>query len=199
MTQIFGDDGAVIPVTVIQAGPCRIMQKKEKAKEGYDSVQIGFETIREKKATKAQVGHCKKSGSGPVRHLREIPVKDMAAFNVGEELTVDLFKVGDFVNVIGRTKGKGFAGNIKRHGFRGGAATHGSMFHRAPGSIGASSYPSRVFKGMKMCGHMGNARHTAQYLRVVRVDRENNLLLVKGAVPGSIQSLVVVINKGSEK
>ncbi len=197
MTQLFAGEGNFVPVTVIQAGPCRVVQKKETGKEGYESIQIGFQPAKDSKVTKAVAGHCKKASPTPFRHLREIRVQKSGAYELGQELKVDMFKPGDLVDVIGTSIGKGFAGVIKRHGFRGGAGSHGSMFHRAPGSIGSSSYPSRVFKGMRMAGHLGNVRKTAKNLTVLRVDTANNLLLVKGAVPGSHGGLVVVVARRS--
>jgi large subunit ribosomal protein L3 len=196
MTQIFVEDGKLVPVTVIQAGPCWVVQKKDKARDGYDAIQIGFETVKESKLSKAERGHLKKASVGPARHLREL--RDLGeGYEVGQEIRVDVFKAGDMVVVTGTSKGKGFAGVVKRHGFKGGAGSHGSMFHRAPGSIGASSYPSRVFKGMRMAGHMGQDRTTVKNLKVVRVDRERNILIVKGAVPGSPAGILMIVNEKS--
>jgi len=186
MTQTFNLQGNVIPVTVIKAGPCMVVQRKTKDKDGYEAVQLGFvEDKGLKKATKPRIGHFKKSGIPPVRVLREFRFAAQAAIKEGDQVLVDIFKEGDKVLVVGTSKGKGFAGVVKRHHFRGGGASHGSMFHRAPGSIGASSYPSRVMKGMRMGGHMGQDRVTVQGLEVVRTDPEQNLLVVKGAVPGA--------------
>jgi len=186
MTQTFDLQGNVIPVTVIKAGPCMVVQKKTKTKDGYEAVQLGFvEDKGLKKATKPRIGHFKKSGIPPVRVLREFRFAAQAAIKEGDQVLVDIFKEGDKVLVVGTSKGKGFAGVVKRHHFRGGGASHGSMFHRAPGSIGASSYPSRVMKGMRMGGHMGQDRVTVQGLEVVQTDPEQNLLVVKGAVPGA--------------
>lgn len=192
MTQIFWEDGSVIPVTVVEAGPCVVIQKKTKEKDGYGAVQIGFERRREKRTTKPLQGHFKKADKGYFRVLREIRTETPEEYEVGQELKADIFSIGDSVDVVGTTKGKGFAGVIKRHGFGGGRATHGSMFHRAPGSIGASAFPSRVFKGTRLPGHMGNNRKTAQNLVVVGVRPERNLILIKGAVPGSISGIVVI-------
>lgn len=197
MTQVFAEDGSMVPVTVIQAGPCWVVQKKEKGKDGYDALQLGYGQTKESRATKPLQGHFKKASVGALKHLREIRDMDAEAFQVGQEIRVDIFSAGDLVDVIGTTRGKGFAGGVKRHGYRGGADTHGSMFHRAPGSIGASSYPSRVFKGRKLPGHMGSERQTIKGLRVIRVDRENNMLLVMGAVPGSPRSLLTIVNPGA--
>jgi large subunit ribosomal protein L3 len=194
MTQTFDLQGNVIPVTVIKAGPCMVVQKKTKTKDGYEAVQLGFvEDKGLKKATKPRIGHFKKSGIPPVRVLREFRFAAQAAIKEGDQVLVDIFKEGDKVLVVGTSKGKGFAGVVKRHHFRGGGASHGSMFHRAPGSIGASSYPSRVMKGMRMGGHMGQDRVTVQGLEVVRTDPEQNLLVVKGAVPGARGGYLLIL------
>lgn len=192
MTQIFWEDGSVIPVTVVEAGPCVVIQKKTKEKDGYGAVQIGFERRREKRTTRPLQGHFKKADKGYFRVLKEIRTETPEEYEVGQELKAEIFSIGDFVDVVGTTKGKGFAGVIKRHGFGGGRASHGSMFHRAPGSIGASAFPSRVFKGTRLPGQMGNNRKTAQNLVVVGVRPERNLLLIKGAVPGSISGIIVI-------
>lgn len=195
MTQIFRADGVVVPVTVLKAGPCVVVQKKSTAKEGYGAVQIGLvEFVKPKKVNKPMAGHFKKHGDvAPVRLLREVRVDEKGdEIKVGDKVLVDQFKPADIVDVIGTSKGKGFAGFVKRHHFRGGAATHGSMFHRAPGSIGASAFPSRVLKGMRGAGHMGTDRVTVKNLQVVQVDVENHLLLVKGAVPGHKGALVMI-------
>jgi large subunit ribosomal protein L3 len=192
MTQVFWDDGASIPVTVIEAGPCVVVQKKTEKTDGYNAIQVGFDRKKEKKVTKPLKGHFDKAGKGYFRHLREFRVESPNEYEVGQELSVDMFGIGDRVDVIGTTKGRGFAGVIKRHGFHGGRATHGSMFHRAPGSIGSSAYPSRVFKGTRLPGQMGNKRKTVQNLIIVGVRAERNLLLIKGAVPGSRNGIVVV-------
>jgi large subunit ribosomal protein L3 len=199
MTQLLQDDGTVVPVTVIQAGPCVVVQKKTVQKDGYDAVQIGFvEFIKAKNVNKPMTGHFKKTGNNaaPVRILRETSVAGDAAPNAGDKVLVDIFNGAQYVDIIGTSKGRGFAGLIKRHHFRGGRASHGSMFHRAPGSIGASAYPSRVIKGMRMAGHMGNQRVTVRNLRVARIDAENNLLFVHGAVPGAAGSYVLVEKTG---
>ena len=193
MTQLLDDDGTVVPVTVIQAGPCVVVQRKTKQKDGYDAVQLGFvEFVKPKRITKPMTGHFKKSNVAPARFLREVPLQGEDAANPGDKVMVNIFNRNELVDVVGTSKGRGFAGFVKRHHFRGGRATHGSMFHRAPGSIGSSAYPSRVLKGMRMAGHLGNARVTAQNLRVARVDQENNLLFVRGAVPGPPGGYVVV-------
>jgi large subunit ribosomal protein L3 len=192
MTQIFHEDGGIVPVTVIQAGPCKVVQVKTAEKEKYTAVQLGFEERDAKKAKKPLQGHFAKGQVPAFRYLREFPVADPGAFQVGQEITVEAFKVGDRVDVTGVSKGKGFMGVVKRWHFRGGAATHGSMFHRAPGSIGASSYPSRTWPGQKMGGHMGNQKTTLQNLEVVDIRPRQNLLLLKGAVPGGPKGLVFV-------
>ncbi|HLH31856.1 MAG TPA: 50S ribosomal protein L3 [Terriglobia bacterium] len=197
MTQLLQDDGTVVPVTVIQAGPCVVVQKKTKQKDGYDAVQLGFvEFIKPKRVNKAMTGHFKKTNVAPARFVREVVVEGDEAANPGDQVMVGIFNANELVHIIGTSKGRGFAGFVKRHHFRGGRATHGSMFHRAPGSIGSSAYPSRVLKGMRMAGHMGNARVTVQNLRVARVDQENNLLFVRGAVPGPAGGYVVVEKSG---
>jgi len=192
MTQIFWDDGAAIPVTAIEVGPCVVVQKKAKGSDGYDAVQLGFERKKEKNVTKPLRGHFDKAEKGYFRYLREFRMDSPENFEVGQELNADIFEVGDRIDITGTTKGRGFAGVIKRHGFHGGRATHGSMFHRAPGSIGASAYPSRVFKGRKLPGQMGNKKHTVQNLVVVGVRPDRNLILVRGAVPGAKNGLVVI-------
>jgi large subunit ribosomal protein L3 len=186
MTQVFAEDGTAIPATVIQAGPCVVVQRRTAEKDGYAAVQLGFvEGRKTKRVTKPMQGHFAKAGVPPCRVLREVRVEADATVVVGDKVSVAIFTAGDAVDVIGTSKGKGFQGVVKRHHFRGGAATHGSMFHRAPGSIGASAYPSRVLKGMKAAGHMGSERVTAKNLRVVRVDAENNILVLRGSVPGA--------------
>ena len=195
MTQVFGDDGSMIPVTVVEAGPCTVVGVRTTKSHGYDALQIGFETVR-KKVTKAMAGHYKKAGvDKPMKVLREVRLQKteaVEAYQPGQTLTVELFAAGDFVDVVGVTKGKGFQGGVKRHGWSGGDATHGSMFHRAPGSIGASSDPSRVWPGHKLPGRMGGDRRTILNLPVVRVIAEQNLILLRGAVPGHTGSIVLV-------
>jgi large subunit ribosomal protein L3 len=194
MTQIFGDDGSQIPVTVIQAGPCPVVGTRTKAEHGYDALQLGFEP-KKKNVGKPSAGHFKKAGLPPMRILREIRLEKtekVQAYQVGQTLTVELFAGGELVDVVGVTKGKGFQGGVKRHGWSGGDATHGSMFHRAPGSIGASSDPSRVWPGHKLPGRMGAVQRTVLNLPVVRVIPEQNLLVVRGAVPGPAGGLVMV-------
>jgi large subunit ribosomal protein L3 len=197
MTQLLEDDGTVIPVTVIKAGPCVVVQKKTKQKDGYDAVQLGFvEFVKAKRVNKPMTGHYKKSNVAPARFVREVGVQGEEGANPGDQVKVDIFAQNELVHIVGTSKGRGFAGFVKRHHFRGGRATHGSMFHRAPGSIGSSAYPSRVLKGMRMAGHLGNARVTVQNLRVARVDKENNLLFLRGAVPGAAGGYVVVQKSG---
>jgi large subunit ribosomal protein L3 len=191
MTQVFAEDGALIPVTVVQAGPCLVVQKKTTEKDGYDAVQIGLvEKISSRRVTSALRGHFEKAGVQPLRTLAEVPYSGDA--NIGDRVQVDIFKAGDAIDVVGQSKGKGFQGVVKRHGFGGGRESHGSMFHRAPGSIGASAFPSRVMKGMRMGGRMGGDQVTVKNLRVAKVDAENNLLYIRGAVPGGRNGLVFV-------
>ena len=197
MTQLLEDDGTAVPVTVIQAGPCVVVQKKTKQKDGYDAVQLGFvEFVKPKRVNKAMTGHFKKTNVAPARFVREVSVQGEEGANPGDKVMVDIFSRNELVHILGTSKGRGFAGFVKRHHFRGGRATHGSMFHRAPGSIGSSAYPSRVLKGMRMAGHMGNAQVTVQNLRIARVDQENNLLFVRGAVPGPTGGYLVVEKSG---
>jgi large subunit ribosomal protein L3 len=192
MSQVFDTEGKVIPVTVIEAGPCTVIQRKTARTDGYDAVQIGFRQTKANKVGKPMLGHFQKAGKGAFSALQEIRVEAAEPLDIGAEIKVDIFKEGDVVDVMGHSKGRGFTGVIKRWGFKGGRATHGSMFHRAPGSIGASAYPSRVIKNMKMAGQYGNERVTILNLRVVGVEPEKNLLLVRGAVPGAKNSLVFV-------
>jgi large subunit ribosomal protein L3 len=182
----------VIPVTVIEAGPCTVIQRKTARTDGYDAVQIGFRQKNAAKVGKPMLGHFQKAGKGAFSALQEIRVEAAEPLDIGAEIKVDIFKEGDVVDVMGHSKGRGFTGVMKRWNFRGGPATHGSMHHRAPGSIGASAYPSRVIKNMKMAGQYGNERVTILNLRVVGVEPEKNLLLVRGAVPGAKNSLVFV-------
>ncbi len=198
MTQVYAEDGRAYPVTVIQAGPCVVVQRKTVEKDRYSAVQIGLvEERKAKRVTKAQQGHFAKAGLPPCRVLREIRVAEQEAAAPGDKLSVGMFAPGDSITVTGISKGKGFQGVVKRHHFRGGDATHGSMFHRAPGSIGASAFPSRVLKGMRAAGHMGMDRVTVQKLTVVRVDAEKNLLVVKGSVPGPGGGYLVIRKAGA--
>ena len=186
ITQRFAEDGSVIPLTVVQAGPCVVVQRKTKDRDGYDAIQLGLvEPDRKVRANKPMEGHFKKASVAPVKMLREFRVGPDEELKVGETVKATMFTPADRVNVSGVSKGKGFAGVMKRHHFAGGRATHGSMFHRAPGSIGQSSYPSRLFRGMRAPGHMGQERVTVKNLQVVEVSEEDNLLLIKGAVPGA--------------
>jgi large subunit ribosomal protein L3 len=188
---VFRADGQVVPVTVLKAGPCVVTQRKTPATDGYDAIQVGL-VEGKRKGNKPAVGHLKAAGVENVRFQREFKLSGNGDYKAGDRILVEDFKPNDKVDVIGVSKGRGFAGFVKRHNFRGGDATHGSMFHRAPGSIGASSFPSRVFPGMRGAGHMGNARVTVRNLEVVQVDTEDNVLLVKGAVPGPNGSYVLV-------
>ena len=194
MTQLFEEGGRVVPATVIQAGPCVVVQKKTANREGYDAVQLGLiEFTSPKRVGQPMLGHFKKAKVAPVRFLKEMRLSDGAQDTaVGSKVLVDQFSDSDEVDVTGVSKGKGFAGVMKRHNFKGGVASHGSMFHRAPGSIGASASPSRVLKGMKGAGHMGRRQVTARNLKVVRVDTEKNLLIVRGAVPGANGDYLIV-------
>jgi len=197
MTQVIQADGTVVPVTVVQAGPCVVVQKKTVDRDGYEAVQLGFvEFIKPKRVTKGMTGHFKKAGTAPLRILREMRVEGEDSPKAGDKVLCDIFTAQERIHVIGTSKGRGFAGLIKRHHFRGGRASHGSMFHRAPGSIGASAFPSRVIKGMRMAGHLGNARVTVRNMRVERVDQENNLLYLRGAVPGPAGGYLVLEKSG---
>ncbi len=195
MTQLFEQDGTVVPVTVLQVGPCVVVQKKTAEKDGYDAIQIGFEEIPEKKAArkpKVRTAHFTKKNVKPQRFLKEFLIEKDAAAEVGQSLTVDLFKAGDFVKVTGVSKGKGFQGVMKRHGKAGGPASHGSRFHRTTGSIGQRTSPGEVFKNMKLPGHMGDKRVTMRGLAVVQIRAEENLMLVRGAVPGAKNNVVMI-------
>lgn len=191
MTQLFDEAGRVIPVTVIEAGPCVVVQKKTVEVDGYNAIQIGFVDVDEKKVAKPLAGHFKKVGLKPKKFVREFRVDDTAPFEVGQELKADIFAEGEAIDVTGISRGKGFAGNIKRHGQGRGPMSHGSHYHRGPGSMGSIA-PARVFKGKPLPGRMGGERITVQNLKVVRVDKDRNLLLVRGAVPGPRGGLVTV-------
>ncbi|MBI5420334.1 MAG: 50S ribosomal protein L3 [Deltaproteobacteria bacterium] len=200
MTQVFDAEGKVIPVTVIEVGPCTVVQRKTAQDDGYEAVQIGFGANKAHRVGRPLMGHFRKAGKGAFGALKEVRIAPDSALAAGQEIHVDIFKEGDFVDVTGQSKGRGFTGSVKRWNFKGGRASHGSMFHRAPGSIGASAWPSRVIKNMKMAGHYGNERVTTLNLKVVGVSPEKNLLLVRGAVPGAKNSLVFVrhaIKKGN--
>jgi len=194
MTQVFGDHGAMIPVTVLEVGPCLVVQRKTVAgKDGYEAVQLGLvEKRTPRNVSKPMQGHFKKAGVAPTRRVAEFKVGADEEWKAGDEVKASIFAAGEFVDVVSTSKGKGFQGVVKRHHFRGGRATHGSMFHRAPGSIGASSFPSRVYPGMRAAGRMGGARITAKNLKVVSVDADKNVILVSGAVPGSTGTYVTV-------
>jgi large subunit ribosomal protein L3 len=193
MTQIFGEDGARVPLTVIEAGPCHVTQVKTKDTDGYDAVQLGFGAAKPKGLTKPQLGHLKKASAPPVRHLVEFSPEELGAeVAVGDVVTVEPFEPGQMVRVTGTSKGKGYAGTIKRHNFSRGPVSHGSHNVRAPGSIGAAAYPARVFKGLRMSGHMGDRTVTQRGLQIVDRDPERNLLLVRGAVPGGVNGIVIV-------
>jgi large subunit ribosomal protein L3 len=194
MSQVFREDGQAVPVTLLKAGPCMVVQRKTPTADGYDAVQLGLvEFIKPQRINKPATGHLKKAGAEGARFMREFHLRPGDDdFKAGDQVLVDQFKPKDMVDVIGISKGRGFAGVVKRHHFRGGEGSHGSMFHRAPGSIGASSYPSRVVPGMRMGGHMGHDRVTVRNLEIIDVDTEDNVLVVKGAVPGPNGGYVVV-------
>jgi large subunit ribosomal protein L3 len=192
MTQIFAEDGRRVAVSVVEAGPCVVLQKKSVAKDGYSAIQVGFGPRDAAKANAAQVGHCKQAGAGVFAFYRELRMDNTDAYNVGDVIEAGIFAEGDLVDVTGTSIGKGFAGVIKRWGFKGGRASHGSRFHRAPGSIGCSATPSRVFKNKKMPGQLGNEKVTVQRLKVVRVDAADNLILLGGAIPGSANGVVLI-------
>jgi large subunit ribosomal protein L3 len=201
MTQVFGEDGTVVPVTVIEAGPCKVTAVRESERDGYDAVQLAFGEVKQGKLSKGEEGHLKKAGAPPMRHLVEFRDEDLGRENddpikIGDDLTVAAFEAGQKVKVSGISIGKGFQGGIKRHNFSRGPVTHGSHNVRAPGSIGASAFPARVFKGMRMPGQMGNKRITQKGLEVAQVDAERNLLLIKGSVPGSRNAMVEVRTDG---
>lgn len=195
MTQLFMEDGRLVPVTAIEAGPCVVIQVKTPEKDGYSAVQLGYGEIKKgkrKKVSKPLKGHFARAKVSPQQYLAEVPVDEGGEYKVGQKLTADVFSEGEYVDVTGVSKGKGFAGVVKRWGFRGGPSSHGSHFHRTTGSIGGASTPSRVFKGKKMPGHLGQAKAVVQNLEVVKIEPELNLILVKGAVPGAKNSQVVI-------
>jgi large subunit ribosomal protein L3 len=199
MTQVFDASGQVIPVTVIEAGPCYVTQVRTTERDGYMAVQLGFETTKEKRLTQGQLGHLKRTDAPPLRHLREFRVKE-ADVEEGQQITVDIFETGELVDVIGVSKGRGFAGEIKRHGHKRQPKTHGqSDRERAHGSVGATSTPGRIFKGMSMAGRMGNERVTSQNLEVVVIDADRNLLAVRGSVPGAKGGIVMVKRARKQK
>lgn len=192
MTQVFTEKGELLPVTVLEAGPCTVVALRAVHKDGYGAVQLGFGEAKEKRLNKPTAGHFKKAGVASHRHLREIRLKGDGSFELGQALKADLFKAGELVDVTGISKGKGFSGQHKRHHFGRGPVTHGSHNIKQPGSIGSSSTPSRVYKGMRMAGQLGNAQATTRHLKVVRVDVDRNLLLLNGDVPGHANSIVLV-------
>ena len=196
MTQVFDQEGRAVPVTVVEAGPCPIVQRKSAERDGYEAVQIGYLPVKPKRVSKPASGHFAKANVAPLRYLQEMRLHSAAEYQVGQTLTVDLFTEGEEVVVTGKSKGRGFQGGVKRWGYRGGAKSHGSMFHRAPGSIGASSFPSRVFKGHRMPGRMGGDRVTIRGCRVVRRDPGRNLLLIHGALPGPQGGLLIIRKTG---
>ena len=196
MSQIY-EDNSLIPVTVVEAGPCIVVQRKVKEKDGYNAVQLGFEEVKETRVNKPKLGHFRKAKVSPRRYLKEFRVEDIGGLKVGDMIKVGVFKEGDLVDVAGVSKGKGFAGVVKRYGFKGGPASHGAkQWHRRPGSIGASSDPSRVFKGKKMPGRMGSEKVTARNLKLVKIDEKLNLFLIKGSLPGRKGGFVAI--KGTE-
>lgn len=193
MTQIFAEDGKVVPVTVVKAGPCLVVQRKTNDSDGYEAVQLGLvEDSAPRNVTKAMRGHFDKASVAPMRELAEFDVEDDDPAQPGDQVKASIFEENDYVDVVGTSKGKGFAGVMKRHGFGGGRATHGSMFKRAPGSIGQSAYPSRVFPGVRLPGRMGGKRVTVKNLQIVKVDDEENLIYLRGAVPGARNSYIAL-------
>lgn len=192
MTRIFTQEGYWIDVTLVQAGPCVVVQRKTTERDGYEAIQVGFEDIKPKRCTKPLRMHFEKHGVAPKRFLREFRIEPDSQWKSGDEIRVDIFKIGDRVDISGTSKGRGFAGVVKRHGYSGGPGTHGSNFHRRPGSIGQSAYPAEVYKGKGLPGHMGNVRVTVQNLEVVDVVPEKNLLVVRGCIPGANGGLVEI-------
>ncbi|MES0362423.1 MAG: 50S ribosomal protein L3 [Desulfobacteria bacterium] len=192
MSSLFSPEGQQVPVTVLEVGPCVVTQVKTRATDGYDALQVGFVEKRAKRINKPVQGHLKKSGGQAYAFLKEISVDDPSEYTLGQALTIDMFQVGERVDISGVSKGRGFSGVVKRWGFSGGKATHGSMFHRAPGSVGTSATPSRIIKGRKMPGHYGNSRVTVRNLEIVDIRPDQHLLIVKGAVPGCRSGLVEV-------
>lgn len=192
MTQIFDEKGNIIPVTAIEVGPCTVTQIKTMDQDGYQSIQLGFEDVKESKLTKPELGKFKKAKLSPKKYLREFPIESVEGINVGDEFKADVFEVGDKVDIQGTSKGKGFQGVIKRHGQSRGPMGHGSMYHRRPGSMGSTSTPGRVYKGKNLPGHMGVETVTIQNLEIVKVDLDKNLILVKGSVPGAKKSILKI-------
>lgn len=198
MTQVFDEHGRVIPVTVVQAGPCKVMQVKSQAgKDGYAAVKLGFDPVEERKVRKPELAKLKKAGLDPMRFVREVRMteEEIGEFKVGQDVTADLFEAGDFVNVTGKSKGRGFAGVMKRHGFHGGKASHGvHEYYRHGGAPGCSAYPGRIIKGKKMPGQYGNVNFTAENLKIVDVDKENNIILIHGSLPGKRNTYLMIRN-----
>ena len=200
MTQIFLEDGSAVPATVIEAGPCKVVQKKTKEKDGYDAIQLGFLPKNEKRVNKPLSGHFKKAGTGSFTLLREFRMEDVGGVELGQEVTLNLFKPGDVVDVTGLSKGRGFAGVIKRHGFHGFPASRGTHeYFRHGGAVGMHSYPARVFKGMKMPGHYGNERVTVQNIRVIDIKEDQNLILLQGGIPGARHGFVFIRSATKQK
>ena len=199
MTRLFDDSGEVTATTIVEAGPCFVTQIKTLDRDGYEAVQLGFDQVRQNKLTNPERGHLKESGAPNVRTLREVPVSDLDGIALGDQINVDMLRQGERVDVVGTSKGKGFAGVMKRHNFRGGPKTHGQSDRwRAPGSIGSGTTPGRVMKGMRMAGHMGDERVTVQNLEIVRIDPERNLMALRGAIPGPKGGLIMIKKRGVE-
>jgi len=196
MTRLYNEEGRAISVTALEMGPCIVLQKKTEDKEGYNAIQLGFAARKESRMKKPQLGHAKAAGHGGFYHVREFRVDDPGLYEVGQAIAIDdIFKIGDLVDITGTSKGKGFQGVMKRHGFKGGPGGHGSMFHRAPGSIGCSAWPSRVIKGKRLPGQMGNVKVTKKNLIVIDIRNEENVMVVKGSVPGAKQGLLQIFTK----
>lgn len=198
MTQIFKEDGKALPVTVIESKPCCVLQVKTKESHGYNAIQLGFEDTNESKVNKPLRGMFKKIKVSPKKFIKEIPMQEQENYKVGQNIDVTIFNPGDFIDIVGTSKGRGFQGGVKRWHWKGGPKSHGSMSHRVPGSIGASAYPSRVYKGHHLPGHMGNRKVTIQNLEVIKVDKDNNLLVVNGSVAGH-KNCILIINKSKKK
>ena len=196
MTRVYDENGRAIPVTVIEAGPCTILQKKTEVKEGYNAIQLGFIEKKSSRLNKPEAGHFKRSGGKGFYHIKEFRVNDPEAYEVGQSITLaEIFAIGDLIDISGKSKGRGFQGVVKRYGFHGGRKTHGSNFHRAPGSIGCSAWPSRVVKGKKMPGRMGNDVVTQKNLKVIDIRTEENVLLVHGTIPGAKNGILNIFTK----
>jgi large subunit ribosomal protein L3 len=199
MTRLFDESGEVTATTIVEAGPCFVTQIKTFDRDGYEAVQLGFDQVRQNKLNTPERGHLKESGAPNVRTLREVPVSDLDGIALGDQINVDMLRQGERVDVVGTSKGKGFAGVMKRHNFRGGPKTHGQSDRwRAPGSIGSGTTPGRVMKGMRMAGHMGDERVTVQNLEIVRIDPERNLIAIRGAIPGPKGGLIMIKKRGVE-